>query len=180
MAQAPQHDCRFWFHNIFHLFFLKSSYQTASSSHQARETPLLMQEMTELSCNPRISHSWPAWYWSAMVSAGDTHAVLLQSDGCAVACGCNIYGQCNIPPLDDGVSCTQVSAGGSHTALLQSDGCAVVCGSNIFGQCNIPPLDDGVSFAHVSAGGVIQCFFKVMAVLWLADAMTTDNATSRP
>merc|ERR1712232_1232237 len=36
------------------------------------------------------------------IAAGDKHTVLLRSDGTAVACGYNIYGQCNVPaPKDD-------------------------------------------------------------------------------
>ena len=45
-----------------------------------------------------------------MVSAGLYHTVLLRSDGCAVACGDNECGQCDIPALDDDVTYTQVSA----------------------------------------------------------------------
>ena len=63
-----------------------------------------------------------------MVSAGYCHTVLLQSDGCAVACKNNSHGECNIPPLDEGVTYTQVSAGGHPTMLLRSDGRAVACG----------------------------------------------------
>ena len=59
---------------------------------------------------------------SHMVSAGVAHTVLLRSDGCTVACGQNVQGQCDIPPLDEGVTYTQVSAGGCHTVLLRSDG----------------------------------------------------------
>ena len=33
------------------------------------------------------------------VSAGGGHTVLLRSDGCAVACGVNNYGQCRVPSL---------------------------------------------------------------------------------
>lgn len=36
-----------------------------------------------------------------------THTVLLRSDGLAVACGRNDFGQCDIPPLDEGASYTQ-------------------------------------------------------------------------
>ena len=54
--------------------------------------------------------------------------MLLRSDGNAVACGYNGSDQCNIPPLDEGMSYTQVSAGGDHTVLLRSDGHAVACG----------------------------------------------------
>ena len=87
-----------------------------------------------------------------MVSAGLYHTVLLRSDGCAVACGLNAQGQCNIPPLDEGVTYTQVSAGTEHTVLLRIDGCAVACGLNAQGQCNIPPLDEGMTYTQVSAG----------------------------
>ena len=38
------------------------------------------------------------------------HTALLRSDGNAVACGENSFGQCAIPPLDGGISYTQVSA----------------------------------------------------------------------
>ena len=88
-----------------------------------------------------------------MESAGLEHTVLLRSDGQAVACGCNSDGQCNIPPLDEGISYSQVSAGTSHTVLLRSDGQAVACGQNSDGRCSIPPLDEGLSYSQVSAGG---------------------------
>ena len=57
-----------------------------------------------------------------MVSAGSDYTVLLRSDGCAVAIGCNEDGQCDIPPLDDGMAYTQISAGSAHAVLLRSDG----------------------------------------------------------
>jgi len=75
-----------------------------------------------------------------MVSAGLDYTVLLRSDGCAVAIGCNEDGQCDIPPLDDGMAYAQISAGYDHTVLLRSDGNAVAIGGNAYGQCNIPPL----------------------------------------
>eukprot|EP00435_Cladocopium_sp_Y103_P007439 s2781_g2.t1 len=87
-----------------------------------------------------------------MVSAGRSHTVLLRSDGRAFACGENAFGQCNIPPLDYGMSYIQVSAGGMHTVLLRSDARAVACGENAVGQCNILPLDDGKCYTQVSAG----------------------------
>eukprot|EP00438_Fugacium_kawagutii_P014427 Skav236082 [mRNA] locus=scaffold2211:330477:330887:- [translate_table: standard] len=85
-----------------------------------------------------------------MVSAGSFHTVLLRSDGSAVACGNNYYGQCDIPPLEDCVTYTQFATGREHTVLLRSDGFAVACGK--YGQCGIPPLDDGVTYTQVSAG----------------------------
>eukprot|EP00434_Breviolum_minutum_P045033 symbB.v1.2.040291.t2/scaffold7126.1/size13177/1 len=72
---------------------------------------------------------------------GRDHTVLLRSDGQAVACGCNIYRQCLIPDLANGMTYAQVSAGGNHTVLLRSDGQAVVCRLSQAGRCRIPPLD---------------------------------------
>ena len=89
-----------------------------------------MKRFDPLACNP-----------FAMVR----HTVLLRSDGVAVACGRNSQGQCNIPPLDEGLSYSHVSAGYDHTVLLRSDGRAVCCGQNDFGQCDIPPLQPGGS-----------------------------------
>ena len=86
------------------------------------------------------------------ISAGVNHTVLLCTDGSVVACGSNGVGQCDIPPLDEGVSYTQISAGNGHTVLLRSDGSVVACGSNGVGQCDIPPLDEGVSYTQISAG----------------------------
>ena len=86
------------------------------------------------------------------VSAGGDHTVLLRSDGTALACGNNEDGQCNIPPLDDGISYTQISAGNVHTVFLRNDGTAVACGANDDEQCNIPILDEGISYNEVSAG----------------------------
>jgi len=101
-----------------------------------------------------------------MPSAGGMHTVLLTSDGSAVAFGDNRFGQCDIPPLEEGISYTQVSAGlvgwqgASHTVLLKSDGTAVACGDNSWGQCDIPPLAEGVSCTHVSAGGMHTVLLK--------------------
>ena len=81
-----------------------------------------------------------------MVAAGLCHTVLLRSDGTAMVCGSNESGQCNIPPLDEGISYRQASAGDGHTVLLRSDGIAVACGRNGSEQCRIPLLDEGMSY----------------------------------
>ena len=87
-----------------------------------------------------------------MASAGFRHTVLLRSGGSAVAVGDNGNGQCNIPPLDEGMAYTHISAGNRHTVLLRSDGSAVAIGDNSDGQCDIPPLDEGIAYNQVSAG----------------------------
>ena len=137
-----------------------------------------------------------------MVSAGFDHTVLLRSDGEAVACGLNDFGQCDIPCLEDGIKYTQVSAGQQYSVLLRSDGIAVACGMIFFGQCDIPPLPDGMTYTQVSAGlyhtvllrsdGIAvacgtskQCdiltqyFLEAMATLWFTDRMILTNATFR-
>ena len=87
------------------------------------------------------------------VSACFYHTVLLRSDGYAVGCGSNDFGQCTIPLLDDGSSYTQVSAGANHTVLLRSDGNAEACGWDTSGQCNLPTPDPGTWYvADVSVG----------------------------
>ena len=113
------------------------------------------------------------------MSAGGFHTVLLRNDGSAVACGKNNFGQGNIPPLHEGISYTQVSAGELHTVLLRSDGSAVACGDNTYGQCNIPPLDKGGHTPRFLQVIFIQCFFEVMAGLFLAEKTQPDNATFR-
>lgn len=78
--------------------------------------------------------------------------MLLRSDGRAIACGNNFFGQCNIPPLVAGLSYTQVSAGCGYTLLLCSDGSATACGRDVSAECNISALDEGITYTQVSAG----------------------------
>ena len=84
-----------------------------------------------------------------MVSAGGTHTVLLRSDGCAVACGWNFHGTCNIPPLDGGVTNTQVL----QVVLIQcfSGVMAVqlLAGGILEENATFPPLDEGVKYTHI-------------------------------
>ena len=109
--------------------------------------------MLTLSWKPKVSRQIHLDFsQGAMASAGAYHTVLLRSDGQAVACGHNIDGRCETPPLDEGLSYCEVSAGGYHTVLLRSDGQAVACGKNFDGQCSIAPLDEGLSYSQVSAG----------------------------
>ena len=74
-----------------------------------------------------------------------THTVLLRSDGLAVACGRNDFGQCDIPPLDEGASYTQ---GFSEVMVMLW----LVATKGTDGQCNIPSLEEGTWYTQVSAG----------------------------
>jgi len=82
------------------------------------------------------------------VAAAVDHTVLLRSDGAAVACGDDQYGQCNIPVLADGVAYTHVAATGFSITLFMSDGNAAICGHNDQGPCIIPALPRGVTYVH--------------------------------
>ena len=97
------------------------------------------------------------------MSAGDSHAVLLRSDGQVVACGKNDHGQCHIPHLAVGRAYVQVSAGDVHTVLLRTDGQAVAFGSNEFGQCAIPELADGLTYVpDLLLKRLVQVFCKIV------------------
>ena len=58
------------------------------------------------------------------VSAGGFHTLLLRSDGRVVACGSDLSGQCQIPPLDErlGQSYSEVHRG-VNTKSAQSFFC---------------------------------------------------------
>ena len=51
------------------------------------------------------------------IATGGGHAMLLRSNGEAVACGNNIHSQCMLPALKWGVKYSHVAAGGRHTLL---------------------------------------------------------------
>eukprot|EP00931_Biecheleriopsis_adriatica_P092822 TRINITY_DN6659_c0_g1_i2.p1 TRINITY_DN6659_c0_g1~~TRINITY_DN6659_c0_g1_i2.p1 ORF type:complete len:271 (+),score=32.87 TRINITY_DN6659_c0_g1_i2:60-815(+) len=89
-----------------------------------------------------------------MVAAGDSHSLLLRSDGTAVACGDNGQGQCDLPALEEGTTYTQVAAGGSHSLLLRSDGTAVACGGHNISRFLgfLPALEAGTTYTQVAAG----------------------------
>ena len=76
----------------------------------------------------------------------------LRSNGTVTAWGDNARGQCNIPALELGVTCTEIAAGGAHSLLLKSDGTVTAWGDNYFGQCNIPALEADTIYTQVAAG----------------------------
>ena len=98
-----------------------------------------------------------------MESAGAWGTVLLRSDGQAII---GNYGNCRIPPLDEGISYVQVSAGTSHIVLLRSDGQAVACRCVRYQSerddpcCKIPPLEEGISYTQVSAGSDLTVLLR--------------------
>ena len=62
-----------------------------------------------------------------MVSAGMDHTVLLRSDGVAVACGMNCFGQCDIPSLPKRMTYNYPGfvRRNANSTTLRSDGKAV-------------------------------------------------------
>ena len=115
-----------------------------------------------------IFHLWRMGMLYTQLSVGGSfacHTVLLRSDGCAVACGRNDAGQCNMPELEKGESYTQVSAGGFYTVLLRSNGTAVACGNTAHGQREHSAFwrKECRTFRFLQVG-IIQCFSEVMVL----------------
>ena len=103
------------------------------------------------------------------------------SHGEAVACTNNYDRQCDMPPLQHGITYTQVSAGTNHTVLLRSDGVAVACGRVGKGQCDIPPLPDRMTYTQVFAGhDVHTILLRVMGRLRSVVEIFKFNATFHP
>ena len=78
-------------------------------------------------------HLWtPVLYNYTQVSAGEKHTVLLRSDGCAVACGINNVGQCDISQLGPGKSYISDLRSSEHLVLqavlsFKDDAVSVLC-----------------------------------------------------
>ena len=88
-----------------------------------------------------------------MCSSGQFHSVLLRSDGSAVACGRNEYGQCDIPPLEEGMCYTQVSAGGQVIqCFCEVMGVLLLAEGTHMDNATFRPLEEGVCYTQVSAG----------------------------
>ena len=116
----------------------------------------------------------------AAVSAGESHTMILKTDGTLWACGSNNHGQ-----LGDGTTTyyrtpiqvmndvAAVSAAADHTMILKTDGTLWACGGNKYGQ-----LGDGTttdrhipvqvmnSVAAISAGGHHTMYLKTNGSLW--------------
>ena len=104
-----------------------------------------------------------------------SHTVLLRSDGNAVAIGGNGAGQCNIPPLDDGMAYTGISGGSAHTVLLRSDGIAVAIGLNNCRQCDIPLPEPGIYYVgDLTCAGSVALQLEVVVE---GDAVTLICST---
>ena len=84
------------------------------------------------------------------ISCGGTHTVLLRGDGTAIADGCKFWGQCAIPPLEQGVTYIQVSAGHDHTVLLRSDGRVVAIGHNLVKQCEVHMIGESADVTYMA------------------------------
>ena len=89
------------------------------------------------------------------MGVGDTHTVVIRSDGSAHAFGANDEGQCDIPETFGDITYIQASSGQGFTALLRSDGEVIVCGDGLktTGMDDvIPPLPSGLFYARIAAG----------------------------
>ena len=105
-----------------------------------------------------------AWSNIIAVSASETHAVGLTTDGMVIAVGSNYYGQCNV---EDWGNVIAIAAGAEHTIGLVSDGTVIATGRNDDGQCNISEWEDIVDIAAGGAHSVgIESDRTVVAKGW--------------
>ena len=81
--------------------------------------------------------------------------------------GAIFFGQCSIPPLDEGLSYSQVSAGDGHTVLLRSDGQAVAWGDIFWDNAAFHPWMKDFHTARFLQVMATQCFSEVMVKLLL-------------
>merc|ERR1711971_1158575 len=63
--------------------------------------------------------------------------------GEAVAFGEQDYGQCNVPPLPEGLQYVNAACGHYHTILVRNDGHVMAFGRNSQGQAEAPDLSGG-------------------------------------
>ena len=122
--------------------------------------PQIVQPWRDGGCGLRASVVDPPDGTFEAVTAGDTHACALRTDG-AIACwGGNDYGQSDAP---DGTY-EAVAAGGDHTCALRTDGTMACWGGNDSGQSYAPSgtyeavtASSGYSCA-LRSGGRIACW----------------------
>lgn len=83
------------------------------------------------------------------ISAGATHALVLQNNGQIIAWGQNSFGQTNVPAGLSGV--VEVAGGLQHSVALKSDGTVAAWGDNSVGQTNVPA--NLTNIIAIAAGG---------------------------
>lgn len=72
-----------------------------------------------------------SWRDIIAIASGNTHTLVLKSDGTVVAAGFNEYGQLNVSTWSDIIA---IAAGAWLSLGLKSDGTVVGIGCNYYGQ----------------------------------------------
>lgn len=80
----------------------------------------------------------------SLIAAGAYHTIGLNEDGTVVACGNNLFGQCDVTSWSDVI---EVAGGNNRTVALRSDGTVLSCGDNSSDQCSVSAWTDIVAIA---------------------------------
>jgi alpha-tubulin suppressor-like RCC1 family protein len=134
------------------------------------------------------------------VSAGDSHGMILKSDGTLWATGSNFYGELGdgtttnrLSPIQIMNAVSAVSAGNGYTMILKNDSTLWAMGYNVFGQLGdgtttnrLTPVLIMTGVKTVSAGDTHTMIVKNDGTLWgtgtngsgqLGDGTTTDKSS---
>jgi alpha-tubulin suppressor-like RCC1 family protein len=153
--------------NVLTLMTLPSGKLAKSVSNGAYHTIVIMTDGTVYGCgrnnigqlgdgtttsrNVLTLMTLPSGKLAKSVSGGDSHTVVIMTDGTAYSCGNNAYGQLGdgtttsrnvltLMTLPSGKLAESVFGGAYHTIVIMTDGTAYSCGYNIIGQ-----LGDGTT-----------------------------------
>jgi hypothetical protein len=109
------------------------------------------------------------------IAAGESHSLVLRSNGTVVAWGSNGYGQTNVPAGLSGVAA--IAAGAAHSLALRSNGVVVAWGDNGYGQTNVP---GGMSNVVAIASGGLHSLALLSDGTVVAWGLNGDGQTSVP
>ena len=113
-----------------------------------------------------------------MVFASWRHTVLLRSDGCAVACGRNDEGQCNIPPLEEGCPTPRFLQEGLIQCFFEAMEALLLADKTLQDNATFHLWKRECPTDRFLQDGITRCFFEVMEALLNTETTLLHNAIS--